>query len=127
MEFEGRSLSYRELEERSGRLAARLRARGVTRGARVGVFVERGLEVPVGLLGILKAGGAYVPLDTALPEERVRYMVEDSAVALLLTTAATEGLLSAWSMPTLRADEEGTEGDLRRHRRGDLGPTISPT
>ena len=46
---------------------------------RVGICVERGLEMVVGLLGILKAGGAYVPLDPGYPQERLQYMVEDSA------------------------------------------------
>ena len=53
----------------------------------VGVCVERSIEMVVGLLGILKAGGAYVPLDPTYPKERLRFMLEDSQVSVLLTQA----------------------------------------
>ena len=64
--FEGRDLSYHELDTRSNQLAHHLRTLGVGPGVLVGVCCERGLELLPGLLGILKAGGAYVPLDPAL-------------------------------------------------------------
>ena len=51
----------------------------------VGICVERGLEMVVGLLGILKAGGAYVPLDPAYPAERIAYMLDDAAPMIVLT------------------------------------------
>ena len=51
----------------------------------VGICVERSIEMVVGLLGILKAGGAYVPLDPAYPKERLRFMIEDAQVSVLLT------------------------------------------
>jgi amino acid adenylation domain-containing protein len=56
----------------------------------VGLAVERGLEMVVGLLGILKAGGAYVPLDPEYPRERLAYMIEDSGIRLLLTQGHLE-------------------------------------
>ena len=65
--------------------------------ARVGICVERGLEMVVGLLGVLKAGGAYVPLDPAYPEERLRWMLEDSAPVALLTQGHLEGLFTGLS------------------------------
>ncbi len=79
-----RSLTYAELDERANRLAHHLRDQGVGPDARVAICVERGVEMVVGLLAILKAGGAYVPLDPAYPEERLRYMVEDSAPVAVL-------------------------------------------
>jgi amino acid adenylation domain-containing protein len=85
VEFEGRALSYAELEERANRLARWLRAQGVGRDELVGVCVERSLELVVGLLGVLKAGGAYVPLDPDYPEERLNFMIEDSGARVLLT------------------------------------------
>jgi non-ribosomal peptide synthetase component F len=55
---------------------------------RVGLALERSLEMVVGLLAILKAGGAYVPLDPEYPLDRLRYMIEDSRIGLLLSDRA---------------------------------------
>ncbi|HSP76882.1 MAG TPA: amino acid adenylation domain-containing protein, partial [Myxococcaceae bacterium] len=84
LEFEGARLTYRELEARANQLAHHLSARGLSPGARVGLFMERSLEMVVGMLGILKAGAAYVPLDPAYPHERLAFMLEDTCMALLL-------------------------------------------
>ncbi|HEX2094481.1 MAG TPA: amino acid adenylation domain-containing protein, partial [Longimicrobiaceae bacterium] len=86
--FEGETLTYAELNRRSNRLAHHLRDRGVGPEVRVGLCVERGPEMVVGLLGVLKAGGAYVPLDPGYPEDRLGYMLADSAPAVLLTQAS---------------------------------------
>ncbi len=76
--FEGETLTYRELDDRAGRLAARLRRLGAGPEIRVGIAAERSLELVVGLLGILKAGACYVPLDPSYPAERLAFMLEDS-------------------------------------------------
>src|SRR5438309_3438208 len=68
---EGRQLSYAELDRRSSQLAHYLIELGMRPEARVGVSMERGLDLIVGLLGILKAGAAYVPLDPQYPQERL--------------------------------------------------------
>ncbi len=84
--FEDRRLTYAELEGRANQLAQHLRHLGVRPGDLVGVYMERSLELAVGLLGILKAGGAYVPLDPTYPQERIAFMIEDAQVSVLLTT-----------------------------------------
>ncbi|HEX9936446.1 MAG TPA: amino acid adenylation domain-containing protein [Longimicrobium sp.] len=110
--FEGERVTYAELNARANRLAHHLRALGVGPDVRVGICVERSVEMVVGLLGILKAGGAYVPLDSSYPVDRLRFMLEDSAPAVLLThppQAATAAALSAGSaIPVL--DLTGDEG-----------------
>lgn len=79
-------LSYAELNRRANRLAYRLISLGVNPEMRVGIAIERdSVELIVGLLAILKAGGGYVPLDPEYPIERLNYMIEDSAIQLLLT------------------------------------------
>ncbi|HEX8246397.1 MAG TPA: amino acid adenylation domain-containing protein, partial [Longimicrobium sp.] len=93
--FEEESLTYRELNERANRLAHHLIGRGVGPEVRVAVLMERSLEMVVSLLAVLKAGGAYVPLDPGLPAERVAYVLDDSAVPLVLAQAALRGAVPA--------------------------------
>ncbi|UZE26281.1 amino acid adenylation domain-containing protein [Pseudomonas sp. B21-056] len=97
----GQRLSYGELNERANRLAHYLRGQGVRPDSRVAICVERGTDMVVGLLAILKAGGGYVPLDPAYPADRIAYMLEDSAPAVVLVQAATVGLLAGASMPVI--------------------------
>jgi len=84
--YEGKTLSYRELNERANQVAHYLRKRGVGPEVLVGVCLNRTPEMVIGLLGIWKAGGAYVPLDPAYPVERLSYMMQDSAAKFLLTS-----------------------------------------
>jgi amino acid adenylation domain-containing protein len=83
--FDDAQLTYAELNARANQLANHLRSKGVGPEVLVALCVERSLEMAVGLLGILKAGGAYVPLDPAYPQERLAFMLEDTAAPLLLT------------------------------------------
>ena len=83
--FEGEDLTYRELNRRANQVAHHLKGLGIGPDALVGVFLERSLELVVGLLGILKAGGAYLPLDTVYPKDRIAFMLEDADAAVLLT------------------------------------------
>ena len=83
--FEDQSLNYTELNTRANQLAHYLIGLGVKPETRVGIALERSIEMVVGLLGILKAGGAYVPLDPDYPSDRLAYMVKDSSIELLLT------------------------------------------
>ncbi|WP_431088386.1 amino acid adenylation domain-containing protein [Paenibacillus sp. 8b26] len=83
--FEGEQLTYRELNKRANQLARTLRSYGVQSDQRIGLLVERSIEMIVGILAVLKAGGAYVPIDPTYPQERIQYMLEDSGTKLLLT------------------------------------------
>ena len=80
-----RSLDYAELNRRANRLARHLRTLGVGEEVCVGVLMERSLDLPVALLAVLKAGGAFVPLDPAYPEERLAFMLADTAAPVVLT------------------------------------------
>ncbi|MEH2127084.1 amino acid adenylation domain-containing protein [Nostoc sp.] len=83
--FENQQLTYHELNCRANQLAHYLRSLGVKPDVLVGICVERSLEMVVGLLGILKAGGTYVPLDPEYPQERLRFILEDAQVSVLLS------------------------------------------
>ncbi len=83
--FEGAQLTYRELNRRANNLAHYLQRLGVGPEVLVGIFMERSLEMIIGIYGTLKAGGAYVPLDPEYPMERVAFMLEDTNVSVLLT------------------------------------------
>ncbi|MBX9762631.1 MAG: amino acid adenylation domain-containing protein [Pseudomonadaceae bacterium] len=86
-------LSYAELEAQANRLAHLLIERGVGAEARVGLSLDRGNSMIVGLLAILKAGGAFVPLDPGYPRERLAFMVEDSGLQWLITSSDLSGRL----------------------------------
>ena len=82
------SVTYRELNERADALARRLRAFGVRKGSLVLTCLERSVELAVSFLGILKAGGVYVPLDPSNPGERLRFLANDTAARLAMTSRA---------------------------------------
>ncbi|WP_017129779.1 amino acid adenylation domain-containing protein, partial [Pseudomonas agarici] len=114
----GQSLSYRQLNCQANRLAHHLKTLGIGPEVLVGIAVERGLDMVVGLLAVLKAGGAYVPLDPQYPAERLRCMIEDSGSRLLLTqTALLERLPIPEGVRSLCLDQamawsEEDDGDL---------------
>lgn len=80
-----KSLTYEQLNQKANQLAYYLQNLGVKTEDLVGICIERSVLMIIGLLGILKAGAAYIPLDPNYPSERLAYMLEDSAVSVLLT------------------------------------------
>jgi amino acid adenylation domain-containing protein len=117
--FESQRMTYRELDRRANRLAAYLRRLGAGPEARVGLFVERSMELMVGILAVLKAGAAYVPIDTAYPRERLAFMLGDAGVKLVLSQAGLEAKLPASDARTVRMDEFDWQGDADAP--GDVG------
>ena len=91
--FKKDQIGYSELNRRANLLAHQLRQAGVQPNTRVGIYLERGLDMIVGLLAVLKAGAAYVPLDPAYPVERLRYIIQDASPAVILTWGSGERLL----------------------------------
>ena len=82
---DNQQLTYHELNCRANQLAHHLHKLSVGPEVKVGIFVDRSIEMVVGMLGILKAGGAYVPLDPMYPKDRLDFMIQESEVSLLLT------------------------------------------
>jgi amino acid adenylation domain-containing protein len=104
---QGRTLTYRELDERTNRLARHLQRLGVRPDTLVGVAMGRSEILVVSLLGILKAGGAYVPLDPIYPQDRLSLVIEDSQMPVLLTAAVSRAHLplAAAGLAILNAEE----------------------
>ena len=98
--YKDRQLSYREIDDRSNRLARHLQSLGVKPETLVGIFMGRSETLVIALLAILKAGGAYVPLDPSHPKERLSLVIEDSGMLILLTSAADRKRLPL-SLPCL--------------------------
>jgi amino acid adenylation domain-containing protein/FkbM family methyltransferase len=103
--FEGQRLTYAELNHRANQLAHHLRKLGAGPNVLVGLFVERSLEMIVGLLGVLKSGAAYVPIDTTFPQDRISFMMSDANVTALLTQSHLLEKLPACAVPVVTVDQ----------------------
>jgi amino acid adenylation domain-containing protein len=99
-------LTFGELNHRANQLAHYLRRLGVRCESRVGLFLERSVEMIVGLLGILKAGAAYIPLDPRQPISRITYILDDAQAAVLLTQHRLSDKLGEASAKVIRLDTE---------------------
>jgi amino acid adenylation domain-containing protein len=120
--FQGKSLTYKELNRRANRVAHRLQHLGISDGTKVGLSIERSFELVIGILGILKAGGVYVPLDPTYPRERLEFMVRDCGITLLLTQSSFTTQLSSLGKTLFCLDqtelEANNEGDHDLPARG---------
>ena len=99
-------LSYTELNRRANQLACHLRNLGAGPDKLIGISVERGLDMLVGLFGILKAGAAYVPLDPAYPNDRLAFIVEDAGIELLVTQETLRDQLPGELPPLVCLDSD---------------------
>ncbi|MGW7689423.1 non-ribosomal peptide synthase/polyketide synthase [Streptomyces asiaticus] len=110
----GVSLSYRELDVRAGRLAGLLVGRGVGAECFVAVALPRSVDLVVALLAVWKAGAAYLPLDTEYPADRLAYMLQDAAPALILTTDELADVVPDVDIPRVLLDAPETVEELSR-------------
>ncbi|MFF4717413.1 amino acid adenylation domain-containing protein [Streptomyces eurythermus] len=95
-------LSFQQLSERSERMAAHLRQLGVGADDPVGIFMEPSVDLMVSVWGVLHSGAAYLPLSPEYPDERVRYMIEDSRTGVVLTAESLVSRLAAMTPPGTR-------------------------
>lgn len=103
------SLTYRELDEQSDRIASHLVGLGVGKETLVGVCLDRSLLMPAAVLGVLKAGGTYVPLDPGFPPQRLALMLEDSHAPVVVTESACLTSLPEHGARNVILDEEWDE------------------
>ena len=122
--FEQQRLTYGELEHRANQIARHLRRLGAGPDVLIGLFVERSLDMVVGMLGILKAGAAYLPIDATNPHERTAFLLADSNVGLLLTQSSLLPKLPVTNAQVLCLDtfdwtcsDESAQDDVQVHSR----------
>lgn len=106
VEWEGRQLTYRELDRRTNQLAHYLQGLGVGPDQLVGICMERNLDLVVAVLGVLKAGGAYLPLDPQYPTERIAYMLEHSGAKVVLTQQSLNERIPNQELLLVSMDQE---------------------
>ena len=122
--FEDISLSYRELNDRANQLARYLRRFDVGPGKLVGVYTERSIETVIGILGILKAGAAYLPIDSAYPTDRVRFMLEDAAVSVVVTQSSLLTSLGETDAAVICLDANAA--NIQKEETGNLPLSTTP-
>ncbi len=99
--FDGETLTYRELDRRTARMARHLIRLGCRPGDHIGVHMDRSADLVVALLAIVRAGAAYVPIDPANPPDRVRFLLDDSQVRLVIADAARCALPEEAGLPVV--------------------------
>ncbi|KAG9408993.1 hypothetical protein AC1031_020897 [Aphanomyces cochlioides] len=110
VEYEGKSITYGELNDQATTLAHELVSLGVGVGSRVAVVMERCLEFPIGLLAVLKAGGSMMPLDATFPANRLTFMLGDANASVVVTTEQYRAQLAA-SQKTMALISPATRND----------------
>ncbi len=114
----GRSITYRELNERSNQMAHVLHKQGIQKGDRVGLFFPKCVESVISMLGVLKAGGVYVPLDPQAPADRVGYIIGNCGIRVLITNHERRSALTPETLDTLECcistdqAENGKDGKM---------------
>jgi acyl-CoA synthetase (AMP-forming)/AMP-acid ligase II/aryl carrier-like protein len=104
--FEEESITYRELNEKSNKLANYLIKHDILRNEYVGAIASRKIETIINILGILKAGGAYIPMEPSYPEERIEYIVKNSNAKIVLDERSYKDLnIDSESMELIRESE----------------------
>ena len=121
MSFEGRSMTYRELDEAANRLAHLLAGRGVGPGGCVALLLPRSAEAIVAILAVLKTGAAYLPIDPAVPAARIGFMLDDAAPIAAITTAGLADRLDGHDVVVIDVDDPAVDSPTQ-HRVAGAGP-----
>lgn len=122
--FKGRKLTFKELNERANQLAHYLIEAGVKAEMPVGICLDRSLEMMISILGILKAGGAYVPMEPTYPEERLAYTVKDAGLQIILTLKNNATALANLAVQSIALDEQWPE--ISKHKTDNPQVDVKP-
>ncbi len=121
VQYFDQKMTYYQLNEQTNRLAWFLQNQGVDRNQPVGILAHRSVELIVGILGILKAGGVYLPINPNYPEERIRYILQDSRALILLTHESLQGTVP-FTGPTFALEDQA----IYEEEGSDLVPLDDP-
>lgn len=128
VEFQGETLSYRDLDRRANRIAHALAARGVVPGDLVAIYLNKSPRLYAAMLGILKAGAGYVPIDPRFPVERIRAILDDSRARITVTEAPlADNLEGTIDAGILHLDRDGRDIEARPHTPLVPPPSIEPS
>ena len=105
LSFEGRSMTYQEVDEAANRLAHLLADRGAGPGQCVALLLPRSAQAILSILAVLKSGAAYLPIDPAVPAARMRFMVADAVPVAAITTAGLGDRLDGCDLPVIDVDD----------------------
>ncbi|BBZ18087.1 non-ribosomal peptide synthetase [Mycolicibacterium gadium] len=106
---DGRSMTYRELDEAANRMAHLLASAGAGPGRSVALLFPRSAEAIVAIVAVLKTGAAYVPIDPAVPDARLQFTVDDAAAVAAVTTAELRARLDGCDLPVIDAHDARIE------------------
>ncbi|OBK78647.1 hypothetical protein A5651_01580 [Mycobacterium sp. 1274761.0] len=109
--FEGRSVTYRELDEAANRLAHLLASRGVGPGERVALLLSRSAEAIMTIVAVLKTGAAYLPIDPMHPAARIRFMLDDAAPMAAITTVDLRSRLDGHDLLVIDIDDPAIDAE----------------
>ena len=123
--FEGKKMTYKELDEKSNILAASLKESGVASQNIIGICVSRSLELAIGLIAILKVNGVYLPIDPKYPKERIEYMLLDSNAKVLLSNKKNELVIN--EKFNIKTIDIGLETTIYSGENLEIEEKISPT
>ena len=123
LHVEGQDYSYAYLDQRSNQIARYLMSQGTTDETMVGVLLDRNADMIISMLGVLKAGCAYVPIDPMYPLDRVKYMIEDSGLPLILSSKAQASITAQLDAVEVLDVQADAIDDLSAEK---IGKAISP-
>ncbi|GAA4316755.1 hypothetical protein GCM10023149_13960 [Mucilaginibacter gynuensis] len=118
--FEGKTLTYAELNSKANQLARYLNKHGVTTETLVPLCIERGMEMIISILAIQKAGAAYVPIDPEYPEDRIAYMLEDTSANLIVSSKESRDKLSAFNGTIVEIGSKELDKELQKESSSNL-------
>lgn len=124
--YRNQKLTYQQLNNQANNLARYLSDLGVTTNVLVGISINRSLEMIIGVLAILKAGGAYVPLDPTYPEERIKFMLADSGISILLTQKKLSNKFTDYQGKILEIDASALRKILQKRAAANLVTSTKP-